>query len=106
MDSLAFLEQIGSAEPRPVIAVHGDEDFLKRQVVAALRARVLGGGDEAFGLTALPGDRAVWSAVHDELQTLPFLCPKRLVVVENADPFVSAYRAQLEKYVAAPAASG
>src|SRR5947209_7994320 len=106
MDSLTFLEQIDRSEPRPVIAVHGDEDFLKRQVVAALRARVLAGGDEAFGLSAHPGDKATWAAVHDELQTLPFLCPKRLVVVENADPFVSAYRSQLEKYAAAPAPSG
>src|SRR5262249_11216119 len=36
----------------------------------------------------------------------PFLSACRLVVVENADPFVSQFRTQLEKYVAAPAATG
>ncbi len=106
MDSLTFLEQIPGAEPRAVYAVHGDEDFLRRQVLAALRARVLGDGADAFGLSVHPGDRAVWHVVHDELRTLPFLSPRRLVVVENADPFVSTYRSQLEKYVAAPSANG
>ena len=105
MDSLTFLDQIATAEPAPVYVVHGDEDFLKRQVLAALRVRVLGAG-ETFGLSAHAGDRAVWSNVHDELLTLPFLSPRRLVVIDNAEPFVSAYRAHLERYVAAPAASG
>src|SRR5262249_48763474 len=93
MDSLTFLEQAGG-EPRPVYVVHGDEDFLKRQVLAALRARALGEGDDSFGLSVHAGDKAVWRDIHSELQTLPFLSPRRLVLVENAEPFVSAYRTQ------------
>jgi DNA polymerase III subunit delta len=107
MDSLTFLEQLGRSEPLPVYVVHGDEDFLRRQVLAALREHVLGPGEDAsFGLTSYPGEKAVWSAVHDELLTLPFLCRRRLVVVESAEPFISTHRPHLEKYVAAPAKSG
>jgi DNA polymerase-3 subunit delta len=106
MDSLAFLERPGKSKPQPVCALPGDEDFLKRQVVLALRRRVLGEGDDGFGYSSYPGDKAVWSAVHDELQTLPFLGGRRLVVIEGADPFVTAHRAALEKYVAAPSATG
>ena len=105
MDSLTFLEQIGKSAPLPVYVVHGDEDFLKRQVVAALKAHVLGDGDEAFGLSCHPGDKAAWADVHGELLTLPFLSPRRLVVIDNAEPFVTAYRQHLEKYVPAPSAS-
>lgn len=105
MDSLTFLEQSGG-EPLPVYVIHGEEDFLKRQVVAALRVRALGDGDESFGMSAQAGDRAVWRDVHSELQTLPFLSARRLVVIENAEPFVTAYRTHLEKYLAAPASSG
>jgi DNA polymerase-3 subunit delta len=104
MDSLAFLERGG--EPRPVYALPGDEDFLRRQVVRALRQRLLGGQDDGFGYSCYPGDQAVWAAVHDELHTLPFLGGHRLVVLEGADPFVTAHRAALEKYVAAPSATG
>src|SRR5262249_10833691 len=73
----------------------------------ALRFRVLGSEENAaFGLTTFPGDKSVWAGVHVELQTLPFLGSRRLVVIESADPFVSAHRGQLEKYVAAPAPHG
>jgi DNA polymerase-3 subunit delta len=106
MDSLTFLERGERLKVQPVYVLHGDEDFLKRQVLAALRKLVLGEGDNAFGLSTHTGDRAVFATVRNELETVPFLTPRRLVVVENADPFVSQFRAQLEKYVAGPASTG
>jgi len=106
MDSLTFLELAPQAKPQPVYAVAGDEDFLKRQVFAALKSLVLGGGDEDFGMSSYQGDKAEFSTVRDELETLPFLGGRRLVVVDLADPFVTKYRAQLEKYVAQPATTG
>ena len=105
MDSLAFLERVGKAKPQPVYALHGDERFLKRRVLDALRALALG-ADDAFGPSVFAGDRAVYSAVAGELATLPFLSPRRLVVVEDADAFVTRERPKLEKYVAAPSATG
>jgi DNA polymerase-3 subunit delta len=106
MDSLTFLERAPRTKPQPVYALHGDEDFLKRQVLQALRPVVLGPEADAFGLSAHAGDKATFAAVHDELVTLPFLSPRRLVVVENADPFVTRHRAALEKYAAEPVTTG
>jgi DNA polymerase-3 subunit delta len=106
MDSLTFLEGATRAKIRPIYVLGGDEDFLKRQVQAALQTLVLGGDGESFGLSSLAGDRATWAAVHDELETLPFLSPRRLVVVENADPFVTLHRAALEKYFEKPSTTG
>ena len=34
MDSLAFLDKAGKQKVQPVYVLHGDEDFLKRQVLA------------------------------------------------------------------------
>jgi DNA polymerase-3 subunit delta len=106
MECLTFLQRTPRGRPQPVYVLHGDEDFLKRQALAVLRRFVLESDDNAFGLTTYPGDKTAWAAVHDELGTLPFLCPRRLVVVDNADPFVTRHRAALEKYVAGPAAAG
>ena len=106
MDSLAFLEKAGKQKVQPVYVLHGDEDFLKRQVLDALQELVLGPDRDSFGISTHAGDKAAFAAVHDELQTLPFLAPRRLVVVEAADPFVTRYRAPLEKYVARPAPAG
>ncbi|MHC4294951.1 MAG: DNA polymerase III subunit delta, partial [Planctomycetota bacterium] len=40
--------------------------------------------------------------VLDELRTLPFLAPRRAVVVSDAAPFVSAHREAIESYLNAP----
>jgi DNA polymerase-3 subunit delta len=106
MDSLTFLQRAPKGEPRPVYVLHGDEDFLKLQVLAALRERVLGGETDALGFSTHEGDKAEFAAVRSELETLPFLSPRRLVVVDKADPFVTRHRSALEKYVASPASTG
>src|SRR5258708_5724150 len=106
MDSIAFLNRIDKAKVQSVYVLHGEEAFLKRQVLAALRRLVLGPGDDGFGVCTFAGDKATFSAVHAELTTLPFLAPRRLVVIERADPFITAERTRLEKYAAAPAAMG
>jgi DNA polymerase-3 subunit delta len=105
MDGLTFLDRASSMPPQPVYVLHGDEDFLKRQVLAALRECLLGGPDD-LGYSTYPGDKATFAAIHEELETLPFLSKRRLVVIEDADPFVMRHRAALEAYVAKPAAAG
>jgi DNA polymerase-3 subunit delta len=112
MDSRAFLEKASTSPAslakklQSVYVLYGDEDFLKRQVIAALRKLVFETNENEFGLSAHAGDKADFAAVRDELETVPFLSPRRMVVVENADPFVTRYRAALEKYLSQRAANG
>jgi DNA polymerase-3 subunit delta len=106
MDALPFLEKSAKAKPQPVYVLTGDEAFLKRQVLAALDAVLLGDADADFAKTVLPGVTAEWSTVRADLDTLPFLSPRRVVVIDQADPFVTKYRPVLEKYVAEPAKGG
>jgi DNA polymerase-3 subunit delta len=106
MDGMKFLEQVDKIKIHPVYALPGDEAFLKRQIVAVLRDAVLGKGDESFGLVSYTGEKATMGAIREELETAPFFGPRRLVVVEEADEFVTKYRAALEDYVAQPAKSG
>jgi DNA polymerase-3 subunit delta len=106
MDSLAYLERASRSTLAPVYVLHGDETFLKRQVLAAIRARAFGENADEFSLSTYSGDKADFAAVRSELETLPFLCPRRVVIIENADPFVTRHRQVLEGYVAAPASSG
>src|SRR5258708_7864606 len=103
MDSLIFLDRAAKAKPQPVYVLTGEEHFLKRQVVAALRKIVLDAEDDSFGQSNFSGEKATFAAVHNELSTLPFLSPRRLVIVDSADPFVQEERQKLEKYVAEPA---
>jgi DNA polymerase-3 subunit delta len=107
MDALTFIDKPPDAKKlAPVYVLHGDEDFLKRQVLAVLRKAVFGSEENEFGFSTQPGDKAEFATVRSELETVPFLSPRRLVVIDAADPFVSQYRSALEKYVSKPAESG
>ena len=106
MDGLTFLQNPAKTPRQPIYVLVGDEPFLKRHVLTALRQKLLGEEDNPFGWSVLTGDKLSWSAVHGELLTLPFLGSCRVVVVDAADPFVTAARDKLETYFAAPAATG
>ena len=98
MDALAFLDRGDKAKVGPLMVLHGDEGFLKREALALIRRRVLGDGTDAEA-SVHAGDKATFAAVCDELETMPFFSARRLVVVDNADPFVTKYRGLLEKKV-------
>jgi DNA polymerase-3 subunit delta len=108
--SLHALDYLSPAEkhpPRPVVAVYGDESFLHRQSLLKLREVVLGREEGDFSFTAFEGDNTELRDVLDELATVAmFGGVKRLVVVEEADNFVSRYRQQLEDYVFRPSRTG
>lgn len=106
MDALAFIEKNGKTRRQPYYVLSGDEDFLKRHVLAILVPLVLGDADPEFGVTTFPGDKTDFSTVRNELDSGSLFGDRRLIVVDQADPFVTEFRTQLEAYVAAPAASG
>ncbi len=114
-DALDFLAAKRKTSPPAVCAVFGDEPFLKRLVLAELRQRVLGdgagsagvgkgggaGADAEFSLTTFSGRTVELRKVLDELDTVAlFGGSRRLVIVEEADDFVSRNRGALENYVA------
>ncbi|MDB5311225.1 MAG: holA [Gemmataceae bacterium] len=106
MDALQFLDKSAKAKRQPVYALVGDEDFFKRQVREGIISAALGDADPAFAVSVYQGDKLDFSTVRNDLDTLPFLSPCRIVVVETADPFVTEHRPSLERYVAHPSAVG
>ena len=93
--------------PAPVNVVFGDESFLKRHVLANLKKQALGTSDADFSLSVFEGKQAELADVLDELSTMAmFGGSSRLVLVEEADDFVSRYRPELEDYVGSPRPTG
>ncbi|MBI1900393.1 MAG: DNA polymerase III subunit delta [Planctomycetia bacterium] len=100
--ALTFLDS-PPKDVRGSCALFGDEPFLKRQCLGVLRQAVLTGNDAELSLATIDGEKAAWRDVHDELAMLGlFGAGRRLVVVEDADDFVSASRPALEDYVQRP----
>jgi DNA polymerase-3 subunit delta len=102
--ALEFLSHPDKHPPANVCAIFGDDAFLKGEVLAALRKQVLGGDDGEFGLTVFAGREAQLRDVRDALASVSlFGDGQRLVIIEDADTFVSDHRPELEDYVARPA---
>jgi DNA polymerase-3 subunit delta len=98
MDALAFLAK-PPGKIGPLYVLHGDEAFLKRLVIQAIRQRALGDGADESGVSTYAGDKAQFAEVIDELETAPFFAPRRVVLIESADPFVTRFRSLLEKKI-------
>lgn len=105
MHAADLLVNPGALPDRPVYALFGDDPFLKAEARQVILARLVG-DDDSPALSRFAGDSAALADVLDELRTLPFLAPRRIVVVEAADTFVTAHRRELEAYVESPAATG
>lgn len=107
LHAIDYLADAQATPPQAVCVVFGDETFLKRRVLLELRGAVLGDDEGEISLASFEGKTALLRDVLDELSTLAmFGSGRRLAVVDEADEFVSRYRAELEDYVAKPRSSG
>ena len=100
-----FLEQPATAALRSVCVLFGDEPFLKQLGCEQLRRQLLGDDAEEMPVAVFAGEEVRWRDLLDELSTVSLFGgsgAKRVVIVEDADAFVSQHRPQLEDYVAKP----
>lgn len=103
MHATAFLQRPDAAEIPPIVVLHGSEAGLKEAARRAIAARVFAdSADAEAGLTRLTGRDAEWRRVRDELATVSMFGDKRIVIVEEADEFVSEHRDGLEAYFDRP----
>jgi len=89
----------------PVCAVVGTDRFLRQEAIDRLLAEVAEALDEV-GPSRFDGASAELADVLDEVRTLSLLGGKRVVIVEDADSFVTAHRKRLERYCEAPSPGG
>jgi DNA polymerase-3 subunit delta len=93
------------ASVQPVYALVGSDAFLQDAYRQEIIQTVLGEADPQMAMTSHDAT-AELAAVLDDLRTLPFLAPRRLVIVRDADAFISAHRDALEAYLDNPAEAG
>src|SRR6478609_5413517 len=100
VDALEFFSHPDKHPPASVCAVFGDDAFLKGEVLSALRKSLLGGDDGEFGLSVFTGREVQLRDVRDTLSSVSlFGDGQRVVIIEDADAFVSEHRPELEDYV-------
>jgi DNA polymerase-3 subunit delta len=92
-------------EPKPVYAICGPDAFRKREALHAI-CRAVQPDDHAFGALRCEGDSADLADVLDGVRTMSLLGGRQLVVVLDADGFITAHRAALENYCSSPCENG
>ena len=87
---------------KPVYALVGSDAFLQLQRLQSLLAEL----PVDVQRIDLDGERAQLSDVLDELRSFAMFGGAKVVVVRDADPFVSRYREPLEDFLARPPETG
>ncbi len=101
-----FLRDPSKPGVKPVYAVVGDDPYLRHEALTAITRVALSGEADELAVARFAGESASLADVLDEVRTLPFLAKARVAIVENADPFVTAHRKELEAYAEHPSTTG
>lgn len=99
----------------PVIVLFGDEPYQKSLALRSAlddllppdvdRTMALGEYDGAATGAEEAGGPA-YATVMDDLATLPFLTDRRVIIIREADRFITAHRERLERYLDKPFSTG
>lgn len=89
------------AKPAAVYALVGPDPFLQLQKLQEVLSQLPPDAQRSD----LDGERAELAEVLDELRSFAMFGGGKVVVVRNADAFLTRYREQLEDYVASPSDS-
>jgi DNA polymerase III subunit delta len=103
MHATGYLKSPDQTEITPVVILHGADRYLRQNVLAALTVQLFGEGDHSENITRYEGKNVELKTVLDELYTISMWSDCRLVVIDDAEDFVSQFRSGLEKYVEKPA---
>lgn len=97
-----YLAEPSKHAPAAVNVLFGDDAFLQALVLKQLRGALVDGREDVQFSTF--ASQSPWRDVADELSTGSLFGGggKRLVLLEDADDFVSAHRERLEDYFAKP----
>ena len=95
-----------SDKQQSIYVIAGKDASLANAECDRLLDKLIEPAERATGLLNVEADKITITEVMDELRTLPFLASKRIVVLKDADKFISANRELLENYFDNPSPTG
>ncbi len=101
LNSLQLDSALKQRAPGPLYLIVGEEDLLKDTALAALKAAVLGGGDE-FNFDLFYGDETSGADILACASEIPVFAERRLVVVKTAEKLAAREGEALLDYLKEP----
>jgi len=102
MHATEFLTKHTALPEVPVLVLYGGERFLKLEILKLVPG-CADPDDDTVEITRVVGKDADLRTVCDELLTVSMFGDHRIVMIDEADDFITKNRAGLEKYVDNPA---
>ncbi|WP_437186599.1 DNA polymerase III subunit delta [Planctomicrobium sp. SH668] len=103
MHAIEFPRKIKEVETASLVVLHGSERHLKSSTLTLLSRHLLGKtDDDSLGLMRFSGKDLEYKTIRDELQQVSMFSNKKLVLIEDADDFITEFRASLENYAEKP----
>ena len=81
-----FYKSLAADDIRPVYLFTGQEEYIKQEALSRLREKLLPPGLEALNDLTLEGATA--QQITDAAETMPMMCPKRIVTVRDWAPML------------------
>ncbi len=97
-----YLWDVKKHEIPSFCVVYGDDEFLKYHAIRAIRDHVLTQDDAEFSLSRFEGKNVKLETVLSELAMQSMFGGRRLIWIEDADPFITKHRPALEEYAEKP----
>lgn len=101
MHAVDFLSKQQPELPGHVLVLYGAERFFRHEILHRIPGA--SGEDAELSVTRVNGQNAEFRDVMADLKTVSMFGDQRIVLIEEAEEFVSEHRAALEKYVVHPA---
>jgi DNA polymerase-3 subunit delta len=97
-----FLRDFAKQKPAPVYLIHGTETYLIDRILAAITKRFVTPGSEDFDYSLFYGDTAKGSDILEQLEMMPFLAHRRVVLARRIDELNVTERDTLAEYAKNP----
>lgn len=105
IDSQKFYREIDSGKIAPFYFIFGEENYLIQQCIDRIKYHTLVPGMEDFNFTQFYAHDAEIHKILDEVDTLPMMVERRLVIVKEAQDFNDKEWAEIEKKCVHPVES-
>lgn len=92
--------------PSPVYVIQGKDMFLVNKRCEKLLSTLISDDEREMGLVVCEADKTEVSTVLDELRTAPFLAERKILLMREADKFISSNSDVLLKYLDKPSSRG
>ena len=90
----------------PIYVIHGKDRRMSADKLDEILEEVLKDCDRQVSLSSYDADQVDLPEVLDGLRTIPFLSPRRVILIRDAEDFISEHRQNLEKYLENPSPTG